>query len=352
VGSGKKTTWDMLDHYNFDKYITEYKKVYTPEEYKMREMVFNENLQEAIKHNSEAFHTYKKGVNHLSDRTTKEFEKLLGYKKTGASSSSSRNFKRANAAASVEDLPSTVDWRNKGVVTPVKDQGQCGSCWSFGTAETVESHYALQGFPLTVLSEQQILDCTPNTNDCGGQGGCEGGTPEIAYEKIIELGGLSTEWQYPYVSYWGTDKTCYFNASVTKPVAVVKNYTVLPSNDYLSVITALANVGPLAINVDAMAWQGYEVGVFSGCNANTTDIDHVVQLVGYGTDSLHGDYWLVRNSWTPLWGEGGYIRLARSPTLCGIDNNPQDGTGCNGGPDQVQVCGPCGLLYDVSYPTF
>jgi len=89
---------------------------------------------------------------------------------------------------------------------------------------------------------------------------------------------------------------------------------------------------------------------FSSCTTNTTDIDHAIQLVGYGTDDQYGDYWLVRNSWTPLWGEDGYIRIARSPDLCGIDYNPQDGSGCANGPTNVTVCGPCGLFYDVSYP--
>eukprot|EP01111_Echinosteliopsis_oligospora_P002707 TRINITY_DN1412_c0_g1_i1.p1 TRINITY_DN1412_c0_g1~~TRINITY_DN1412_c0_g1_i1.p1 ORF type:complete len:376 (-),score=95.92 TRINITY_DN1412_c0_g1_i1:35-1141(-) len=351
IVSNAKTTWDLLDGYSFEMYVAEYKKVYTTEEeYHRREKIFNDNLAVVLKHNSEPFHTYKQGVNHLSDRTTEEFRKLLGYKSEGSSHKKRATAVHPTYISAVEELPTSVDWRTKGVVTPVKDQGQCGSCWSFGTAETIESHYALSGQPLTVLSEQQILDCVPNTNDCGGQGGCQGGTPEIAYEKLIAMGGLASEWQYPYVSYFGTDYQCHFNATVTKPVAVLKDYVVLDSNNYTSVLNALATIGPLAINVDAAAWQGYEVGVFSGCNANTTDIDHVVQLVGYGTDTINGDYWLVRNSWTPLWGESGYIRLARQPALCGIDTNPQDGTGCNGGPATVEVCGPCGLLYDVSYP--
>ena len=103
--------------------------------------------------------------------------------------------------------------------------------------------------------------------------------------------------------------------------------------------------------VDASAWSSYESGVFSGCNATNVDIDHAVVVVGYGSDAQLGDYWLVRNSWSPSWGEQGYIRLTRSAdTECGIDYSPADGTGCTGGPSQVKVCGPCGLFYDVSYP--
>jgi len=104
--------------------------------------------------------------------------------------------------------------------------------------------------------------------------------------------------------------------------------------------------------VDASAWSAYESGVFGGCNMNDPDIDHVVQLVGYGEDPQLGTYWLIKNSWTPAWGENGYIRIKRAvdKSPCGTDTNPQDGTGCDGGPASVLVCGECGILYDVSYP--
>jgi len=109
--------------------------------------------------------------------------------------------------------------------------------------------------------------------------------------------------------------------------------------------------GPLAVNVDANTWSDYESGIFNGCDQVNPDINHVVQLVGYGNDPSFGDYWLVRNSWTPVWGEQGYIRLARSSSpVCGVDLYPQDGTGCINGPANVTVCGTCGILYDVSLP--
>jgi len=250
----------------------------------------------------------------------------------------------------VKALPKHVDWRERGIITAVKDQGQCGSCWSFGTAETIESFYALKTGLLECLSEQQILDCTPNPNQCGGTGGCGGGTPELAYAKIMQMGGLTSEWMYPYTSYFGTDYNCHSNSGPS-PVASLSGYKVLKSNEYNPVLTAVATVGPLAINVDASAWSDYESGVFDGCNQTHPDIDHVVQLVGYGTDATLGDYWLVRNSWAPSYGESGYIRLRREANpRCGMDLHPSDGTGCNGGPAQVKVCGTCGILYDVSYP--
>jgi len=292
----------------------------------------------------------KKGVNQFTDRTTEEFEKVLGSRKDilYASKGADVSTKPTPIPQSlISKLPVSVDWRQQGIISAVKDQGQCGSCWTFGTAETVESYWALATGQLTDLSEQQILDCTPNPNDCGGTGGCGGGTPELAYAQIMQTGGLSTEWTYPYKSYFGSN----FQCGNVDEFARVQNFTVLPSNQYAPVMQALATVGPLAINVDASSWGDYESGVFNGCNQTHPDIDHVVQLVGYGTDATLGAYWIVRNSWNPMWGEDGYIRLFRQTgtQVCGVDLQPQDGTGCNGGPSTVVVCGTCAILYDVSY---
>jgi cathepsin L len=130
--------------------------------------------------------------------------------------------------------------------------------------------------------------------------------------RIMQVGGLETEWTYPYVSYFGEASQCRFNGSAAYPFATISNYVVLPSNKYTPVMYHLANQGPLVVNVDASAWSDYESGVFNGCNNTNPDIDHVVQLVGYGTDATGlGDYWLVRNSWNAKWGEEGYIRIKR-----------------------------------------
>jgi len=240
-------------------------------------------------------------------------------------------------------------------VSPVKDQGQCGSCWAFATAECLESYWAMKTNELSVLSEQQILDCTPNTDDCGGTGGCGGGTSELAYARLAsnKIGGLSSEWTYPYKSYFGKNFQCSFNQSNTPPVAQVRGFMKLPTNQYQPLVDQVANGGPVIISVDASAWATYESGVFDGCNQTNPDIDHAVVLEGYGTDSALGDYYLVRNSWSPHWGEKGYIRLRRTSaesTRCGTDLNPKDGTGCNDGPPTQFVCGTCAILFDTSFP--
>jgi len=344
--STAKPKWNELRDYSFDQYLNDFHKAYAPEEYLVRKSNFEKNIVEINEHNANPTYTWKLGVNKLTDWTKDEFKNLLGYKRK--QTSPKKPISSTYELFLNKALPTSVDWRTKNIITDVKDQGSCGSCWTFGTTETIESFWAMKTTSLVVLSEQQILDCTPNPNDCGGTGGCGGGTPELAYAQLIQMGGLTSEQNYPYTA---TDGTCQFNDHSTPPVAKLSGYQVLPSNNYTAVVTAVANIGPMVINVDASSWFGYDSGVYSGCDQKSVDIDHVVQLVGYGVDPSLGSYWLIRNSWGSSWGEDGYIRLARnSKATCGTDNSPQDGTGCNGGPPSVTVCGECGILYDVSYP--
>lgn len=346
-----KTQWHQLEGYSFHNYVKEFNKAYSgSSEFAMRRQLFEERLRKIMAHNRDTTKTWKEGVNHLTDRTEQELKALRGLRKELTTGVLPNRGLKFPSSVSIADLPSSVDWREKGIVSPVKDQGQCGSCWTFATAETLESHWASATGNLAILSEQQILDCTPNPDQCGGTGGCAGGTAELAMQRIMDLGGLSTEWTYSYNSYYGAAFNCKFSNN-TPPAAKIKSYVKLPSNVYEPLIAAVANIGPIAISVDASVWNHYESGVFNGCNQTNPDIDHAVQLVGYGTDPTLGDYWLVRNSWSPVWGEQGYIRLHRSSGFtCGTDIHPSDGTGCKGGPPTVQVCGTCGILYDNSYP--
>lgn len=176
-----------------------------------------------------------------------------------------------------------------------RDQGQCGSCWTFATTETVESYVALSDSYRSppVLSTQQLVSCAANVDDCGGTGGCQGGIPEFAY-MYIKNTGQTQDFYMGYTSVWGDTGACHFvngtSKGSTPPIATVDGYVKLPPNNYTAVMNALQH-GPLAINVAAMAWKSYSEGVYTGCTADTTSIDHVVQLVGYGTDPDGGDYW-------------------------------------------------------------
>jgi cathepsin L len=180
---------------------------------------------------------------------------------------------------------------------------------------------------------------------------------------------LSSEYQYPYRSYWGSNyKQCLLGTrpsnlstdssapQVQKNITAIAHlagYEKLPSNEYEPLMRKLAMMGPISISVDASSWMSYKSGVHTGCAANPV-IDHNVQLVGYGTDDDSGlDYWLVRNSWGVEWGEKGYIRIKRTVDegqVCGVDSSPLDGSGCKNGPDKVTVCGACGILYDTVIP--
>jgi len=342
---------ELSESYTFEHYVAQFEKHYSLEEYSLRKAIFDKQFAAIIAHNKDTTKTWKEGVNKYTDATEEEFSALRGYNALAKPSTAKRSLYSVphQTISKPTALPATVDWREKGIVTPPKDQASCGSCWSFATAEVLESHWAIKTGNLSVLSEQQILDCTPNPQHCGGDGGCQGGTAELAYAQIAELGGLTTEALYPYVSGGGRDYTC--KKPLPKPVATVTNYTKLPENEYQPLLDAVANIGPIAISVDAATWGRYASGVFDGCNQKSPDIDHAVVLVGYGTDEKLGDYWLVRNSWGASWGEKGYIRLKRSATVqCGTDPTPSDGSGCDGGPTTVSVCGTCGILYDTCYP--
>jgi cathepsin L len=344
--------------YTFDNFVSHFGKTYADhEEWETRRQVFEQSLQEIQAHNADESQTWRRGINYFSDLSGDEFRGTrLGLVRGAAHHQAAPS--RPLLKAIPQNLPPlSFDWRDRGVVTAVKDQGGCGSCWAFATAETVESHAAISSGKLPVLSPQQLVDCVANPYSCGGSGGCEGSVPELAY-NYIQLYGMASEWTIPYTSYFGAkaNATCTWNYITTPSIATIGGYLKLPSNSYDAVLDALYNKGPLAISVQANTWQHYESGVFNGCtNMSNIEIDHAVQLVGYGVDGTAGEYWLVRNSWGVLWGEKGYIRLLRNSTAngadCGLNQDPSMGNGCAGGPPGPQhVCGTCGILFDVSYP--
>lgn len=347
------TKWHELNDYNYDKYCKEFNKRHLQKEIFGRKLIFDQRLRIINKHNNDPSKTWKQGVNHFTDMTDAEIRSLLGRKLTSQHIIQSNQPRMQQIRRATRILPHDVDWRSQGVVSPVKNQGRCGSCWAFSAAETLESYYAIASGQLKTLSEQQILDCTPNATGCGigVGGGCNGGTVEQAYDRIIRMKGLSTEWTYPYNSFFGENYKC--NISRTEPAqdrVKIESFVVLPPNEYHPLLEHVALFGPPSISVDAGSWFAYESGVFNGCNQTNPDINHAVQLVGYGTDFKFGDYWLVKNSWGPEWGENGYIRIHRTSDIeCGMDLTPENGNGCPGDPP-VKVCGTCGILFDSVYP--
>jgi len=328
------------------------KEYLTKEEENSRYSIFLENLKEVENHNAGSS-TYKRGLNSWSDLSQAEWEQgyLGGYKRLAVpESQSSRTV--ASKSTKVEDLPESKDWRDEGIVSAVKNQGRCGSCWAFGTTEQVESYTALETGSLVELSAQQVTSCTPNPLTCGGSGGCDGSTPPLGY-NYVQLFGQVKEEDYPYMCGESAEtEDCNYDLASLQPVASITGFDNLPSNNQEAILSHLATVGPLAISVAANTFKDYESGVFSGCHYDENiQLNHSVQLVGYGSEG-GVDYWLVRNSWGADWGEAGYIKVLReAEPQCGTDTTTS-GHVCQGGPgnDVLHVCGMCGMLFETSFP--
>ena len=303
----------------------------------------------------------------------------------------------------IDTLPEQVDWTSYS--TPIKNQGHCGSCWAFASTAALESHLAIHVYEdvtshtnTQILSPQEMVSCVDNTNDCGGEGGCKGATAELAYDTIATI-GMILESDFPYtgadtiqcpirkdpaqeqtkkkynddiddwVDDWSDDGG---DDDWESPpiVAYLEGYSTLPSNDYKTLMNAVAKYGPVVIAAAASNWAFYESGIFESPNLelpSAWDINHGIVVEGYGADEETGEmFWLVRNSWGKSWGEGGRIRLKRvdpddeetdDDDFCGMDLYPEDGTVCqyddSGRPiplAPIKVCGTNGMLFDSVIP--
>lgn len=352
----RQPKWHQLQGYTFENYVRDFSRDYAPgsAEYIKRKALFDLEYAEVTEHNKDNTKSWKKGINKFSDWTHEEKrQRLYGFdvsmkQRYLAEKGSSR---KMHKLSSTRPLPKTVDYRTAvpPILTAVKDQGQCGSCWAHATAESVESAYAQVSGELFVLSQQQVASCVINPDDCGGTGGCGGSITELGIDTVSDLSGLNQEWSYPYQSYFGENFKCSFWKNLTK--VWTSGYTAVQSNNAGAVMDALAFAGPLSISADASLWTSYESGIFAGCDyAKNVSLDHAIQMVGYGEDTL-GAYWIVRNSWSVTYGENGYIRVARFPKgePCGMAVNPQDGNGCKGQTAPYYTCGMCGVLYETLY---
>ena len=335
----------------FENYINYYNLYIIESEYEYKKNLYEKEQYRIIQHNK-ANKSWKETLNQMSILTKEEKRKYYGYSKSIARSYFSLYSNTVYTNISI--IPIEMDWRNKGVVTAVKSQGSCGSCWAFASTAVIESHVAIQSGKLFDLSIQQVATCTQNPFQCGGQGNCNGATSELAFDYVASSAGLFDEFQLPYTEYYGQESKCVLPN--TLPKAKISSYIKLEENNYFQLLNTVATIGPIAVSVDASNWHSYSSGIFDGCDQLNPDINHAVVLMGYGTDhETNQDYWLVRNSWSASWGEAGYIKLKRNSAqdenkLCGLDKTPQDGSACMGQIEPVNVCGTCGILYDSSYP--
>lgn len=273
-------------------------------EERVRHVIWQDNLKRIEGHNSENAHSYTLKVNRFGDMTGTEFAASLGLPKKNENSGS------YFLAPANTKLPDTVDWRTKGYVTDVKNQGQCGSCWAFSTTGSLEGQLFKKSGKLVSLSEQQLVDCSRKFGNLG----CNGGLMDQAFTYIKQY-GIESEKDYPYT---GRDGSCKYNAS--KVVTKVTGFTDVKEGDESDLKSAVGTVGPVSVAIDAshFSFQFYHTGVYDEKHCSSTQLDHGVLAVGYGT--LQGkDYWLVKNSWGPGWGLKGYIRMSRNKkNQCGI----------------------------------
>ena len=300
--------WKQFTHFQ-DRFSKKYENI---EELQTRFQIFRHNLRDIVIHNLDQSQNFTMGINQFTDLTPEEFKsQWVGGLKAEVGSYGCKTFTSGASGA-----PATVDWRNKGAVTSVKDQGQCGSCWTFSATGAIEGAWAISKGQLVDLSEQELVDCA--TGVSYGSHGCNGGQMEGAFKFVIANGQCSLA-SYPYTAKDGTCQKC-------TAVAHISYCSDVKPNDQVSMKAAVAQQPvAVAIEADTRYFQSYSGGILTSSSCGTT-LDHGVLTVGYGEENGQ-KYWLVKNSWGTSWGLDGYVKIARSestndPGICGIAMDP------------------------------
>ena len=313
----------------WESFKAKYSKQYVnAKEEQKRFGIFKENFAFINTHNKRNDVTYKVAVNGFADLSNPEFVSMMnGYRRPADKPRKETPFKVGSQSCppgqtGSSDYNSTCDWRTANVVTGVKNQGQCGSCWSFSTTGSTEGAHALATGSLVSLSEQNLIDCS----DAEGDMGCNGGLMDDAFTYIIKNKGIDTEASYPYQA---VDGNCHYkNSSIG---ATLSSFQDIPSKNETALALAVQTVGPVSVAIDAagMSFQFYHSGIYYDLFCSQTALDHGVLAVGLGVGhTILGthEYYIVKNSWGTDWGMSGYLYMSRNR-----DNN-------------------CGISTDASYP--
>ncbi|KAL6478444.1 hypothetical protein MHYP_G00142790 [Metynnis hypsauchen] len=304
-----------LEDLEFHAWKLKFDKIYhSVEEESQRKMTWLINRKQVLLHNmlaDQGIKSYRLGMNRFADMDDQEYRQMfkgcLGSFNETKTSSASTFLRQAGGAA----LPATVDWREKGYVTGVKNQLDCGSCWAFSATGALEGQMFRKTGNLVSLSEQQLVDCSR----AFGNKGCNGGWMDQAFLYVKQNGGLDTEASYPYEA---IENVCRFNPAFVE--ATCTGYTDINRGSEEALQEAVATVGPISVAIDTSqpSFHLYQSGVYYEPSCSSFAVDHAVLVVGYGTESGR-DYWLVKNSWGVEWGEGGYIKMSRNKNnQCGI----------------------------------
>lgn len=296
--------------------LTHRKQYESETEERFRMKIFMENRHKIAKHNQRyemGLVSYKLSENKYADMLHHEFTRTLnGFNRTNKLFTGQKLQGVTFISPANVEVPKEVDWRKLGAVTPVKDQGHCGSCWSFSATGSLEGQHFRKTGMLVSLSEQNLVDCSSKY----GNNGCNGGLMDQAFQYVRDNRGIDTEKSYPYEA---EDDKCRYNPANSG--ADDQGFVDIESGNEDKLKQAIATVGPVSIAIDASheSFQFYSEGVYTEPECSNEQLDHGVLAVGYGTDETGQDYWLVKNSWGNTWGDEGYVKMSRNKdNQCGV----------------------------------
>eukprot|EP01029_Cantina_marsupialis_P016554 TRINITY_DN3696_c0_g1_i1.p1 TRINITY_DN3696_c0_g1~~TRINITY_DN3696_c0_g1_i1.p1 ORF type:complete len:512 (-),score=80.82 TRINITY_DN3696_c0_g1_i1:351-1886(-) len=300
----------MIEAEMFLEFAKKHDKIYSGEEHSKRQQNFADSLLFVESFNRQ-HKSYSVAINQFADMSDEEFKKTMLPNMNMDSAMELEDMPTFNSFR-MNSAPSSVDWRTKGKVTPVKNQAICGSCWSFASAAVLESQYAIKNNEIIQLAPQSLMDCAWEYNNNACNGGIPGNALIFAKEKGIAM-------YEKYGHYLMNEGTCHLDASNNANLDIKGVYRI--SNNQEAVKNTLAQYGPLAIAIDAelKSFRMYHEGVYSdsACSSSQYSLDHAVTLVGYGSEN-GSDYWIVKNSWAAVWGDEGYIKIGMKNNLCGV----------------------------------